>query len=214
MAYPTLAQITESAPELATLTPEQRQALYLTSIASIEKFCGQSFAGTTTKAVDVQSVRSDVLYLPERLIELDAIVPYLGDPAELSAIARTHDGARLVWKKDTVGVGYYEQALQEISGYSYPTMFPDGWVTVAGTWGWEDSPAAIDIALRQDMIGSVTTEDNALTATVNYMREMGIDSISQGNLNLNLSQMPAMAPGVSELLEDYVFLGAPAGRLV
>ena len=214
MPYPTLADIVAITPGLAALTPEQQEALYASSIAQIESYCGQSFAGTTDESIEVQSMRSDTLYLPKRLIELDSIVPFGGDPAEVSAIAITHDGARLVWKRDVVGVGYYEQALQEVSGYSYPTMFPDSWVMVTGTWGWVDSPPEVDIALRLDISDSVSSDENALTATVNYMRAMGIERISQGNLDLALAPHAALSPGVSELLEPFVFRGTPPGRLV
>lgn len=214
MPYPPLEDIVALSPQLEALTPEQQQALYDASILAIETYCGQSFADAVDEAIEVQTVRDDTLYLPKRLIVIESIVPLGGDPLEIAAIAITHDGARLVWKRNVVGVGYYEQALQEVSGYSYPTAFSEGWATITGTWGWVDCPVPVAQALAADMIGATYTASNDLTATVGYMRSMGIERISQGNLDLALAPMPTMSPTVAALLENFVFRGTPPGRLV
>jgi len=214
MAYPPAAEIAEGSAELEALTPEQLDALYAASINAVETYCGQSFGDVYDGTHEIESARSNALYLPQRIIVLRSVIPFGGDPMDLSAIGFTHDGARLIWKKGVVGVGYYEQALQEVSDYAYADQFPDGTVIVDGEWGWENPPGAVLLSLRLDMVGVVQGEANALTATVGYMRQMGIERISQGNLDLTLTAVPTISPVVSALLDPFVFLGTPPGRLV
>jgi hypothetical protein len=216
MPYPTVDEIVARSTDanLLALDSEQQEALWAVSIQAIELYTGQSFAGSADKALEVEATLADVLYLPERLTALESVIPTGGDPLETTAIAITHDGGRLKFRRNVVGVGYYQQALQEVSGYSYPTMFSEGFVTVAGTWGWEDCPPAVIGAIQWDMEESAAADANALTATVNYMRAMGIERISQGNLDLALAPRPTVSPRVQSGLDAYVFLGTPSGRLV
>ena len=215
MPYPTTAEIiaASTVPELIALTPDQQDALRITSIAAIEDYASQSFGEPFVGSVEVESVAGDVLSLPRRLRSFESITPTGADPLESDAIAITDNGARLAWRPNIVGVGYYAQALHQVSGCDYPTRFPNGFVTIVGDWGWEDPPEAIVTALRFDMEDAALADANALTATVNYARKMGLRSINQGNLAVDLGPMPTLSPRTAALVEPYVFYGR-AGRLV
>ncbi len=214
MAYPTADEIAQGSTELEALTTEQLDALYAASIFAVEDYCGQSFGGTYDGVREVESMRSRALYLPQRIIELRQVLPYSGDVLDPTAIAITHEGARLLFRVNVVGVGYYEQAIQEVSDYSYLDEFPEGTVYVDGLWGWQDCPPSVAMALRLDMTNTVQADNTALTPTVNYMRAMGINSIAQGNLNLSLDTKPNLSPVVAAMLDPFVFMGTPPGRLV
>ena len=214
--YPDAESIVDASndPALQALPPDQQEALWAQSIRAIEAYCGQSFGLPYDGLLEVQSARSDALYLPMRIIELRTVMPLNGDPVDAGAIAITHNGGRLAWKRGVVGVGYYEQALQEISDYSYPDQFPTAWLVIDGRWGWDSCPPDVATAIMLDMEGAANATGNALTVTVNYMRAMGIDRLSQGNLDVALAPVPTLSPVIGALLDPYVFLGAPPGRLV
>ena len=215
MAYPTVEELQALSPALAGLTEDQVAALRITAIRSIETYTGQSFEEPHDEVKEVEvNNPGDVLYLPERLIAWDSIAPTGADPYDNAAMVLTHNGGRMKFRRNYVGMGYYSQALYEISGEDYPTQFGYGFVEIDGTWGWEETPQAILDAIVFDAEDGFSADQNALTPTVEYARKVGITRWSQGNLNLELSARPSLSARVVGLLDDYVFLGTTEGRMV
>jgi len=215
MAYPTVEELQDLSPALAGLTDDQVAALRVTAIRSIEAYTGQSFdePHEEVKVVEVNNP-GDTLYLPERLIEWVTIVPTGADPYDNTAMVLMHNGGRLKFKRNHVGLGYYSQALYEVSGEDYATQFDYGFVEIDGTWGWEETPQAVIDAIVWDAEDGHTADQNAMTPTIEYARKVGITSWSQGNLSFSLDARPSLSARVVGLLDDYVFLGTTEGRLV
>jgi hypothetical protein len=221
MPYPTASEIADLSTNGAFLAlDEDRQQLLVDSaISAIEEYTGQSFGDPFVGAIEVESVRGDALWLPRRIEVLESIAETGSDPMELDAIAITHDGARLKWRRNVVGLGYYEQALYEVSGHDYPTRFPEGFVTVTGIWGYSELPNSVLRAILYDVEDSVAADVNALTPSIEYARSMGLKSMSQGNLSFELfGERPHFSGRVAAVLDPLVFAGVGGssgpGRLV
>ena len=198
--------------ELTSLEEAQQDALRASAIMGVEEFCQQSFE-PFEGVIEVEVDNGDEVWLPRRVRTLGSITPDGADPLDLSALALTHDGQRLLWRTNYVGVGYYEQALYEVSGGDYPKHFQRGLMSIDAEWGWGSVPEAVVLALRYDMEDMALADANALSSTVTVFRKLGLTNISQGNLRADLGVVGALSPRVVRLLEPYTFMGR-GGRLV
>ena len=212
--YPSTADLVamSTVEDLLTLDSDRQDALRVAAISAVEEFCGQSFE-PFEGVIEVEVANGSEAWLPRRVRALLAITPDGADPLDLSALAVTHDGARLLWRTNYVGVGYYEQALYEVSGGDYPKQFQQGLIAIDADWGWESVPEPVVRALQWDMEDTAMADANALSPTVHVFRRLGLESVSQGNLRADLGTASSLSPRVRRLLEPYVFLG-PGGRLV
>ena len=212
--YPDTVTLTSasSVEELLALDSDQQDALRVAAITAVEEFCGQSFENFSG-VIEVEVDNGAEVWLPRRVRSLNAITPDGADPLDLDALAVTHNGQRLLWRTNYVGVGYYEQALYEVSGGDYPKQFREGLIAVDADWGWEFVPEPIVRALQWDMEETALADANALSSTVHVFRKLGLENVSQGNLRADLGAVASLSPRVRRLLEPYVFLG-PGGRLV
>lgn len=213
--YPTTAELLaeSSCEELLALQEDQQEAHRQAAIAAVESWTGQQFLYFEGEAVEVESGGGHELYLPKRLIEVTSVTPYGGTPLDSAAIAVDPEGDRLVFRKGVVGVGYYEQALYDVSGGDYPSAFPMGTLVITGNWGWTTAPEAVATALRWDMEEQALADANALSPTVHAVRRLGLSSIGQGSLRASLVTPPMLSPRCERLLTDYVWMGT-GGKLV
>lgn len=196
-----------SVPELSALTSDQQDALRASAIRAVEEYTQQQFV-PYTGVITVESPGGGELWLPRRLRSLTSAYASGSDPYELDALRIAPDGYRLVWIDNVVGVGYYEQALMEVSGHDYPTKFPHAsTIYVDGDWGWDGVPDDVVQAIRFDMEDQALADANALSATVHVARKLGLESIDQGNLRMQLGAVGALTPRVTRLLDRYVFAG-------
>lgn len=212
--YPTTEALVAASQveSLTGLTEDQQDALRSSAIVAVEAFTGQVFDlfEGEIEVTDVQC--GDEVYLPRRLIEVGSITPFDGDALDLDPILLTSNGERLLWRSNVVGVGYYEQALFEVSGRDYPTKFQTGTLVVDGTWGWATVPDAVVAAIRMDMEDQALADDNAMSTTVTAMRKLGIKGWAQGNLRIEFDGTrggagEALTQRVQRQLAPYVFLG-------
>jgi hypothetical protein len=215
MAYPTTAELVAASTvaELTSLTEEQQDALRSSAISAIEDWCGQSFLPEDDATKIVRSEGGAELYLPKRLRSLTSMQTSGGAEHELAAVHVADEGDMLLFKSGVVGVGYYEQALFEVSGGDYPQGFKKDLLTITGDWGWETVPEPVVTAIRFDMEDAAVADANALSSTVHAFRALGLTNISQGNLRADLGTIPVLSVRVTRLLSPYLFLGR-GGRLV
>lgn len=206
MSYPTTAELVaaSSVSELTSLDATQQDSLRVASIAAVEEFCGQSFeAEVKTLTLDGQG--SNALYLPERLAVLNdlALRGYsLGADSFVLSSRRDRISLSL-----TGGLGYYEQAMAEVSREKFPVGI--GTVSITGTWGWLDAefPAVVAVALRYDMEDTARADANGLAPTIYAFRKLGLRTISQGNLNADMQGSTGLTPRVTDILAPYVWQG-------
>jgi hypothetical protein len=216
VGYPATADLVAASSNeaLLALSTAQQDALRLSAIAAIEDWTGQDFLAEDATTREVRSHGGAELFLPKRLRSLDSITYGDAGELELDAIYLGSDNDRLIFRSGVVGIGYYEQALYEVSGGDYPKQFPIDLLNITGDWGWEDVPDAIIEAIRVDMEEQATADASALSPSVAAFRKMGLTNISQGNLRADLSPaVPTLSPRVQRLLSPYVFLGQ-GGRMV
>ena len=214
--YPVTAELVAASTvdELTSLDSDQLESMREAAIVAVESFTGQRFVYEEAVTELIESGGGYEIYLPKRLIEVTSITPYGGDPLELDAITvAADDNDRLIFHRNVVGVGYYEQALYEVSGGDYSTVFPQGTLEVVGDWGWEECPENVITALRYDMEEQALADANALSSTVHAVRRLGLSSIGQGSLRAELITPPIVSPRVERLLHDYLWHGT-GGKLV
>lgn len=214
MAYPTTAALVAAStqPDLLALSAPQQDSLRAAAITGVESYTGQSFT-EFDGVVELESQGGADLYLPRRLRVLRSITPFNGTPLELEPLYIPEDGTRILFRRNAVGVGYYEQALMEVSGHDYYTHFPTQTVVIDGEWGWAAPPDAVTLALRYDMEEQAAADANALSGTTLAFRKLGLSQIAQGGLRADLSAVPTLSPRVQALLEPHIWLGR-GGKLV
>lgn len=194
--YPTTAELlaASTVAALADLEPAQQDALRDEAILAIEGHCRQSFTavGTTeeptTRTLDGGGGRT--LHLPQRLAELVSVT-VLNGWVSTEDVALNDDHDRLSIPSERDGWNWATQAVAEMRHYR-EIHFPDGpgSVAVAGVWGWADdeTPAAIATALRFDMEDRALANSHALAETVRSARALGLTSVSQGGLSIEMGQ--------------------------
>ena len=108
-------------------------------------------------------------------------------------------------RSPSVGIGYYEQAMAEVSGEQFPLGF--GNVAIDGTWGWATIPENVITALRWDMEDTAVADANPLSGTVRAYRKLGLRNIAQGNLTADMTGTPSVSGRVAQLLRPYMWQG-------
>lgn len=212
MGYPTRAALVaqSTVDELTGLTADQQDGIYAAAIAAVESFCRQSFGAAVVEEKLLDGSGGDVLYLPVRL-ESATAVSVEGSSLSIEDVAIGDDHDRLILSPP-VG-NYYTRALMD-----GPECRRFRWgrrnVRVNGTWGWTDSPAAIDQAVRFDMEDTARADANGLTSTIMSYRKLGVKSIRQGSLSADLYETAAdLSDRASALAKNFVWEG-PIGVLV
>lgn len=207
MAYPTRAAVVaqSSVDELTGLNAAQQDGIYAASIAAIEAFCRQTFGAAVAETRRLDGSGSDVLFLKQRLESVSAIA-IEGSSLSVSDVLIGDAGDRLELTLPTGN--YYTRALAD---GDEPRFFRSGRrnVYVTGVWGWSDSPASVDQALRFDMEDTARADVNSLTSTILSFRKLGVKSIRQGALSADLHETAAtLSDRAQALLDpDYVWLG-------
>ncbi len=215
--YPTRAElVAASANEhLKALDAAQQDALRLAAINAVENFTSQSFEPIGTEAEPVAKVLhgtgSRELYLPahlEQLVEISVPGGTL-DPADV-AVADEGNRIYLVHHGTSTWV---ERALADTRERTFPRGRDT--VTVAGVWGWEDCPPAVVTALRYDMEDAASAGSSELAPSIAAWRKLGMDSMAQGPLSVQLAGRPAvLSPRAADLLEDADLLWQRIGEVV
>jgi hypothetical protein len=219
--YPSTADLVAASivPALSELTGAQQDALRAASITAVENYCRQSFTavGTTNSPVakKLDGSGSDTLYLPERLAELVSFSVTESDSGygiEASDVSVSDDRARLSVGATSIGATWADRALADVQGGRNPA-FPSGVdnVVVAGVWGWTDAEyaaelSAVTTAIRYDMEDKALAGANHLAETVRSARALGLTSVSQGRLSINLGAMEVdLSVRARRILKDLVF---------
>lgn len=205
--YPTADELiaASTVTELIELTPDQQEGMRQAAVTAIEAHCNQSFEPVVETRI-VDGTRKRKLYLPKRLEELTSVS--VGG-AVLSSVELAEDGD-FIELPPGVGLGYYEQTLREVSGERWYGF--DGQLSITGTWGWTLVPDPVKTALRLDMEEQALADTHELSSTITSYRKLGVASISQGNLRMQLGDEIMLSPRVQRQLARYVW--APPGELV
>jgi len=224
--YPTTKELVDASSnaELKALGEAEQDALRAEAILAIEGHCRQSFtaeAGSasgsgdefTTLAIDGTGSRT--LYLPRRLASLhDLSVAGAAIDAGDVELNDRHDRLSII--EEGGNTNWLAQAAAEYSERPRALFVAGaGTVQVTGVWGWADDeyPEAITTALRFDMEDRALANGHALADTVRSARALGLSSVNQGGLSIELGKgEPAVSTRVRRLLKGYRWSGA-AGAL-
>lgn len=203
--YPTTAELVALSVDtsLTNLSSDEQDALRESAIAAIEEFANQRFE-SRVETVTIDGYGSDVLYLPQRLETLTGL-SIEGTAWPVDSVVLNSQNDRLSKSRES-GIGYYEQAMAEVSGERFPLGF--GNVALTGTWGWTVIPEAVEWALVWDMEDTAIAEANALSGTIRAYRKLGVRTIDQGNLRADVTGTPTVSDRVARLLRPYVWQGA------
>jgi hypothetical protein len=198
------------------MTAEQQDSLRSAAIVAIENYTGQSFE-PFEGVVTIESAGGPLLPLPRRLETFETISQGGVVLDDVTGVRFNQDRSVLYLRPNNLG--YYEQALYEVSGGAYPTKWDRALVEIDGLWGWSTVPAAVIVALRADMEEQALADSNAMSATVGVARRLGLRQMSQGNLSFSLGGGGGGAGGgitlssrVQSVLAPYVWGGI--GRMV
>lgn len=209
MAYPTKEELVaqssgDARGALDALDGPQLTAVYNIAIRDVERYCKQSFSGTATKTFYVDGEGGPRVELPARLVELDELYVE-GTPLDVTDVAIGGEGAFLDVHGEAVG-NYYVQALRELSGNTNRS-FPAGTknVRVIGTFGWDEPPADVVDAIRMTMEDIALAEENELAATIRAYTRLGIASVRQGPLSVEIGAPAPVSARVADMLADYVW---------
>ncbi len=212
MSYPATTDLiaASSAGELAALTSTQQAALRDEAITLVEEHCGQAFTAEGTVSAPVTKVLDGpggpVLYLPKRL---EALVSLSISGAAIAAddLTLAAGGERLALTGEASVGSYYTRALE----IETRPDFGDGLgsIEISGAWGWSACPAAVATALRLHMEDRAMADANALAPTIRSVRNLGVGSISQGNLSATLvDEEPLLSARARRQLADLIWEGA------
>lgn len=206
MGYPTTAQLVADSNDahLTGLTPTEQDALRASAINAIERHTGQRFEAEGTLLAPVTKSfpgnNGDTLWLPARLQELTGL-EVVGSWLGPTDVAVSEDGAQLVIAPPNVAGGtWLDRAQADLESGAGPAVFPLGpdRVLVSGVWGWTDaewsdpvsqegrSLAAVRRAIRFDMEDHADADANELSETIRVARQLGVSSLSQGNLSVQM----------------------------
>lgn len=215
--YPSAAELVAASDVqvLIDLEPDRQEGLRLDAISAIEAYCKQSFTPEGTEEEPVtyyaDGSGSDVLWLPKRLASLSSATVN-GNALQVGDL-QVESGQRLVLRANDGGT-WADRALADVWTRQFKVGAQN--VAITGVWGWsaEEFPDAVKTALRFDMEDNALAGAHALADTVHAARKLGVQQISQGNLNLALStRAPRLSSRVRRLLPDYV-RRSPAGGVV
>jgi hypothetical protein len=88
-----------------------------------------------------------------------------------------------------------------------------GAIVLTGVFGWSETPATVEQAIRLEMEAQAQADANRLSGVVAGARRLGLTDIAQGNLRVSLGDPSEVTPRTARLLAGYVWTGE-AGRLV
>lgn len=223
MGYPSTATLVTASTvaELSSLTSDQQDALRTEAIIAVEGHAQQSFTqeGNTgspvTKTLDGPG--GDALPLPKRLASLSELAVACSS-LNAAGVVLGDDHDRLTISRTGAGTTWLTRAQADIEGHrDRGFLYGQGNITISGVWGWTDAEytaqlAAVTTALRYDMEDRAVANAHALATTVRSARGLGLDDVSQGNLNMTLgAEEPAVSARVQRVLIDLVWPAAPGG---
>jgi hypothetical protein len=218
MAYPTRAELVAASAndQLKALDNAQQDALREMAIISVEGYCGQSFAveGTAEAPVTrlVAGTGSRELFLPRRLEQLVSISIPSGviTASDVAIDAGEHNR---IFLERTGSSTWAERALREAGELVFPRGADQ--VTIAGVWGWPDCPPAVVQALRFDMEDAASAESSELAPSLRAWRKLGMDSMAQGALSVQLADRPlVLSPRAADTLDTAGMVWADVGEVV
>lgn len=219
--YPTTAELVAGSADasLLALDSAQQDALRIAAISAVERYTGQSFAvwiGLRTFDGD----GSRVIYLPQRLAELDTLV-VARSALTAGDVVLSDDHDRLHTRADLGLLNYYERALWDLS--DDPDRFTNGpgTVQITGSWGWkpDEYPPSITTALRLDMEDNASGDNgNEFAARMRVYQQLGIKSASQGDVRFDFANAGDYPPvvvsdRVKAILDNYIWPGVAGRRL-
>lgn len=216
--YPSTADLVAASTvtALTGLTEPQQDALRDAAIAAVETYCRQRFIteGTDEEPVTkrMDGTGTEVLYLPARLVSLDSVrVSGSEIGVSTSDVVVGDDRDRLSLPGDLGGGTWADRALAEAEGHTRP-VFPAGSdnIQVAGVWGWTDDEytdqlAAITTGLRYFMEDQALAGAHALGDTVKASRALGLGSVNQGRLSVDLGPEVALTARVRAQIGRFRF---------
>lgn len=218
--YPTTKELVDGSTveALTSLEEAQQDALREEAIAAVERYCRQSFLQEGTEEDPVERILdgsgSRALYLPKRLItltDLDAGVTGLA----VGDVVLSERRDRLVIADEPSGSTWATRAIAEMTGTRDP-IFPSGLagVRIVGVWGWEAVPAEVTTALRFDMEDRALAGVHKLADTVQSARALGVASVRQGNLSIDLGgRQPTVSLRVRRALSGLRWSTGGSGAL-
>lgn len=207
--YPAAAELVAASDvdELTGLNADQQAALRTAAITAVETFCEQSFLqeGTTGSPVTrkLDGAGTEVIALPKRLSELTGL-SIEGDAWDLAGVQLSEDRDSIEVTDQWLG-SWTTRARRH--GPDEGPQFYRGRanIWISGVWGWSDVPDAVVTALRYDMEDQALAEANKLAPTIRSSRALGINSVSQGGLSVNLGDEPALSMRARRQLTDYIW---------
>ena len=215
--YPTRAELVAASDNkhLEELTDEQQDGLRVAAISAVENFTRQKFEPVGTENDPVSKVLhgtgADELFLPAHLEQLIAITVRGGASLDLADVAIADEGNRIYLVAKGMST-WLERSLAD----TYSRSFPRGrnTVTVTGVWGWTECPPDVVTAIRYDMEDAASAASNSLAPSIAAWRKMGMESMAQGPLNVQLSGRPTvLSPRAADVLEEADLLWeAPIGE--
>lgn len=215
--YPSTEELVDgSVNEILTgLTEKQQDALRDAAIVAVEAYTGQSFQPLGTSLAPVAKVIAGTgvseLYLPARLEELVELSVLGGAVTDSDAsLSEEHDRLYLQRRGTSTWV---ERALAETRELTFPRGHDT--VTISGVWGWSECPDAVVQALRFDMEDAASAGSAELAPSLQAWRKLGLDSMAQGPLSVQLSGRPmVLSPRAADMLDAGGMVWADVGEVV
>lgn len=215
--YPSREELVDgSVNEILTeMTEKQQDALREAAIVAVEAYAGQSFQPLGTHLEPVAKVLAGTgateLYLPARLEELVEL-SMVGGAITAADVVISDDHDRIYLQRNSVST-WVERALSD----TCQRVFLRGHdtITISGVWGWSECPDAVVQALRFDMEDAASAGSAELAPSLQAWRKMGLDSMAQGPLSVQLSGRPAvLSPRAADMLDAGGMVWADVGEVV
>lgn len=218
MPYPTTAELVAASAndQLKALDAAQQDALRSVAITSVEGYTGQSFdvEGSEEAPVTrlVAGTGSRELFLPQRLEQLVSISVPSGVITTSDVVVDADEHNR-VFIARTGSSTWVERALRDSAELTFPRGADQ--VTIAGVWGWAECPDAVVTALRFDMEDAASAESSELAPSLRAWRKLGMGSMAQGPLSVQLADRPlVLSPRAADTLDTAGMVWADVGEVV
>lgn len=199
-----IAQVTgEARAYLDGLDPAQQDSLYAIALQDIESYTGQTFGGLSVETIALLGSGSDTLNLPKRLDSAQAV--WIDDaPLDVTEYVVEDPMNGVLRLTRPPGSNYYERAMRDLLGP--PTALWRGSVRVEGTWGWAAVPQAVLTSIRLTLEDVALAEGNELAAAIRAYERLGVKSIRQGPLSIDLAGSAPVSDRVARHLSGYVWI--------
>jgi len=216
--YPTVAQLVEASnnEHLEALTEPQQAGLRTNAITMVEAYTGQKFIAEGTEGAPVTRVLSgtgsDELYLPARLEQLVSITVVDGSiTAADCQLSEEHDYLYIVPTSTSTWV---ERQLRDTRQLVFPRDHRNN-VQIAGVWGWAACPDPVAQAIRFDMEDAASAESAEFAPSLQAWRKLGMSSMNQGPLSIQLEDRPmVLSPRAADLLDGAGLVWGSIGGVV